>query len=143
MRVRRVSEYFHLIVRTVDKSGIIAERSALSFKRIGKNTGLIRAPQKRGERPGLIFRDGSFMNFREEVRIEKDGTITKIAYVYHYERPDRFFFRYEKLKEPHPDPFFEPRLHLHVREEEPRFPTHCTNLEELLGLVGAYFFRPA
>lgn len=142
-RLRNFSDYFHQVVSTIDKSGIVMDRSSLSHTYVDRRSGVVKAPRViRGERPGLVFRDGSTMNFWEKVRIEADGTITKIAYVYHYERPDGFFFRYEKLEEPHPDPFFEPRLHLHVREEEPRFPTHCTNLEELLGLVGAYFFRP-
>jgi len=141
MKVKRITEYFHWILGTIDKSGIVADRSAASFKVRSKCQAAVYAPRIRSQRSGLIFCDNSTLNLREEIRISRSGELDVISYVYHYERPDGFFFRYEKLAEPHPDPIFEPTLHLHVIHDAPRFPTHCTNLAQVLDVIRVNFFR--
>ena len=137
--------YFGWLVGLIDKTKMISDRSSLTCLPLGKHEGVVRAPKISGffepsMPPGLVFRDGSYLRFKEEIRIE-NGSYVLLSYAYHYERPDGYYFRYEKLKEPHADPVFEPQCHLHVCQDAPRFPTHSTCLAEVLGLIETNFFR--
>ncbi|GEM_PF-904712 len=128
------------------KLGIVRDRSALCFSQKNRDEGLVMAPREGGfAKPGtlpdgLIFVDGSFLRFRERIVIKKDGSIEWVFYNYHYQRPDDYFFRYDKLPQPHDNPIKEPQQHLHAVREEPRFPTHSTNLVELLDLIKCNFY---
>lgn len=147
--MKTFSRYFSWLIGTIDKSGIVIDRSSLMKIVREKRGGVIRAPgdggfAKEGVPPaGLIFVDGAFLRFEEEVVVARDGFITHVSYSYHYQRPDGYYFRYDKLKEPFDDPIKnirEPQLHLHVSSDAPRFNTHTTNLSQILDIIKYNFY---
>ncbi len=145
--MKNFSEYRSWLLGQIDKSGIIRDRSNICFSQKNRDEGLVSAPRESGfAKPGglpegLIFIDGAFLRFQERIIIKKDGSIERVFYSYHYQRPDGYFFRYDKLPRPHDNPIKEPQQHLHAVREEPRFPTHSTHLVELLDLIKYNFYR--
>ncbi|HEY86176.1 MAG TPA: hypothetical protein G4N96_13815 [Chloroflexi bacterium] len=114
-----------------------------------RNEGLVFAPRESGfAKPGaspigLIFIDGSSLRFQEYVIIQADGAVLRPLYSYHYQRPDGYYFRYDKLRRPFESPVKripEPQRHLQVTRPSPRFPTHSTHLAELLDLIKYNFY---
>ena len=132
---RTIQDYFRHIFSIVDKSGLVVDRRALG-RSGGKTSGQIIAPKEAGHPGipnGLLFWDGAVLNFLEEVDILPDGGFNIIRYNYHYQRPDGYFFRYDKIPPEIAEECNEPECHLHANIEDIRFPTHSTNLEEILG----------
>ncbi|HIE26768.1 TPA: hypothetical protein EYP66_05740 [Candidatus Poribacteria bacterium] len=78
---------------------------------------------------------------KEYVHIQDDGTYELIEYNYHYQRPDSYFFRYDKVRPEVAGISHEPECHLHANIENIRFPTHCTNLEEILETIRRNFYQ--
>jgi len=146
MKLDSFRHYFGWLVGLIDKTGMISDRSSLTCLPLDKREGIVRAPKmtgffEPGKPPGLVFKDGSFLRFKEEVQVAKGGSYVLLSYAYHYDTPDGYYFRYEKLRKPHSDPVFEPQRHLHVWQDAPRFPTHSTCLDEILTLIKVNFFR--
>lgn len=146
MGFKTFHQYYGWLVGLIDKTEVMADRSCLTCLPLSRQEGVVRAPKitgffVAGQPPGLLLKDGSFLRFKEEVCLQDDGSFVLLSYAYHYERPGGYYFRYEKLKEPHPDPAFEPQRHLHVLQDAPRFPTHSTSLEEVMAIIKANFFR--
>ena len=143
------SQYVSWVLGIIDSSGIVSDRSQFARIRSSRSAGILMAPARSGfarsgsEPIGLIFIDGAFLRFIEQVVIRDDGAVIREMYSYHYQRPDGYFFRYDKLIRPLDEPIqrvLEPQRHLHVGQSSPRFPTHSTNLEEVLGLIKHNFY---
>jgi hypothetical protein len=130
------SKYYSWLLGIIDKSGIVSDRSTMTRRQTSKFSGRILAPDERGfAKPalsptGLIFVDGAYLRFLEEIVIV-NREVQHLTYSYHYQRPDGYYFRYDKLSQPFEDPverILEPQRHLQVAQPAPRFPTHSTNL---------------
>lgn len=143
------SRYYSWLLGLIDKSGIVRDRSTVARRQTSKFAGRILAPEEDGfARPGtppagLIFLDGAYLRFLEEIVISPDGDVQRLVYSYHYQRPDGYYFRYDKLEHPIDDPvkrILEPQRHLQVAQPTPRFPTLSTNLAELLALIKHNFY---
>ena len=128
-RVRRFSNYVTWLLGVMDTSGIVKDRSQVSRLQLNRREGEVMAPKitgmaKSGVAPmGIIFEDDSFLRFIEKVRIELDGSVTLKSYSYHYQRPDGYYFRFDKLEQPFADSskrIIEPQRHLHVAQLTPR-----------------------
>lgn len=139
MGIRNWSDYKRYIRNVIIDYGfrniIVGEipLSIVSHPEIPKNIGgviLTRAP-------GLRFKDGAHLTFRELVKVENETIISEV-YTYHYERPGGYFFRYEK--EPTENPLRKPEFHLHVILDVPHFNAPCVNLEKVLQLVEVNFY---
>ncbi len=104
---------------------------------------------------GIVFRDGSFLTFKEIFRYDYPSedvagpSIIRIEYSFHYQTPLRhFFFRYDF----HPDlgdPLTHPLHHLHAGgwltetdalPSTPRFPASEMTLGEGLDLIRVNYF---
>lgn len=143
------SDYVSWLLGIIDTAGIVRDRSMVARVQHSRHAGLVVAPKESGlAKPGtppigLVFIDDAFLRFQEYVIIQSDGSITRQFYTYHYQRPDGYYFRYDKLKQPFDDPtkqILEPQRHLQVAQPAPRFPTHSTNLTELLALIKHNFY---
>lgn len=143
------SDYMSWLLGIIDTSGIVRDRSTVTRIQDSRQTGLVMAPRESGfAKPsvppiGLVFIDDAFLRFQEYVAIQSDGSILRQYYTYHYQRPDGYYFRYDKLERPFNDPIqriLEPQRHLQVAQTAPRFPTHSTNLAELLTLIKHNFY---
>ncbi len=148
--MKHFSDYASWLLGVIDSSGIVRDRSAVARVQKGRMRGWIMAPADGGfAKPGapamgLIFLDGAFLRFQEHVVMNRDASISRLSYSYHYQRPDGYYFRYDKLEHPFADPakhIIEPQRHLHVAQSAPRFPTHSTNLTEVLDLIKWNFYR--
>ncbi|MBS1251020.1 MAG: hypothetical protein MAG451_00049 [Anaerolineales bacterium] len=142
--MKHFSEYYRWALGVIDKSGIVQDRSSLHRQYVSRTEGIVRAPKaggfaKPGASPaGLIFIDDAFLRFEERIVIERDGTIFHVFYTYHYQQPNGWYFRYDKLESPFKDlakTVIEPQCHLHVAQNAPRFNTNATNLAEVLDLI--------
>lgn len=89
--------------------------------------GIIRARD-----PDLVFRDGAKLALYEKVQVI-DNEISLLNYSYQYERPNGYFFRYER--EDTTDPIRKPEYHLHVILDLPHFVAPPVNLEIILKLI--------
>ena len=147
--MRSFSEYYSWLLGVIDRSGIVRDRSGMAKRPTGKFTGHIFAPTERGfAKPGaspmgLIFVDGAYMRFRENVRIGRRGGVERLAYSYHYQRPDGYYFRYDLRERPFENPIkciIEPQRHVQVAQPAPRLPTHSTNLTELMDIIKYNFY---
>lgn len=147
--MKDLSHYFSWLLGIIDTSGMVRSRASLTRRWIGKMEGYVLAPAEGGfarvgmPPVGLIFVDGAFLRFKEHIVIQPDRTVEHISYSYHYQRPDGYCFRYDKLERPFDNPvkrILEPRQHLQVLHPAPRFPTHSTNLRELLALIKHNFY---
>ena len=148
--MKRFSNYASWLLGVIDSSGIVRDRSAVARVQKGRRRGWIMAPTDSGfakssaPAMGLIFLDGAFLRFQEHVMINRDASISRLGYSYHYQRPDGYYFRFDKLEQPVAYPakrLIEPQRHLHVAQSAPRFPTHSTNLAEVLVLIKWNFYR--
>jgi hypothetical protein len=72
----------------------------------------------RAKNPDLIFRDGARLKVYEEVRVI-NNEVHRLNYSYHYERPNGYFFRYER--EETTDLIRKPEYHMHVILNLPHF----------------------
>ena len=147
--MKHFSDYVSWLLGVIDSSGIVRDRSMVARVQHSRRAGLIMAPRESGfAKPGmapigLIFIDDSFLRFQEYVVIQNDGSVLRRFYTYHYQRPDGYYFRYDKLERPFDDPvkrILEPQRHLQVAQPAPRFPTHSTNLSEVLALIKHNFY---
>lgn len=89
--------------------------------------------------PALVFRDGARLEIYEEVRIV-NNEIHRLEYSYHYERPNGYFFRYER--EETSDLVRKPEYHMHVIIDLPHFNAPPINLETTLQLIVVNFYSP-
>jgi len=96
--------------------------------------GIIRARD-----PHLTFRDGARLTIYEKVQVI-DQEVQRLKYTYHYERPNGYFFRYER--EESDDLIRKPEYHLHVVLNLPHFNAPPVNLEIILRLIAANFYSP-
>ncbi len=87
----------------------------------------------------LLFRDGATLKIYEEVRIV-NNEIHRLKYSYHYQRPNGYFFRYER--EETDDPIRKPEYHMHAVLNLPHFNAPSVNLEIILQLMVANFYLP-
>jgi len=147
--MKQFSTYVSWLLGVIDTSNIVRDRSTVARVQHSRQEGLVFAPRESGfARPGaspigLIFIDGSFLRFQEYVIIRADGMVLRPFYSYHYQRPDGYYFRYDKLRRPVDLPvkrILEPQRHVQVARPAPRFPTHSTHLAELLDLIKYNFY---
>ncbi len=89
--------------------------------------------------PALAFRDGARLKLYEEIRVV-NKEIHLLYYSYHYERPNGYFFRYER--ENTADPIRKPEYHMHVILDLPHFNAPPVDLEIILQLIVANFYSP-
>lgn len=89
--------------------------------------------------PRLNFRDGATLSVLEEVRIINSEP-QLLRYSYHYERPNGYFFRYER--EDTIDPIRKPEYHMHVILNLPHFNAPPVDLEIILKIIVANFYSP-
>lgn len=89
--------------------------------------------------PRLSFRDGATLSVLEEVRIINSEPHL-LRYSYHYERPNGYFFRYER--EESTDLIRKPEYHMHVVLNLPHFNASPADLEIILKLIVANFYSP-
>jgi hypothetical protein len=89
--------------------------------------------------PALVFRDGAKLEIYEEVRVV-NNEIQRLEYSYHYERPNGYFFRYER--EETSDLVRKPEYHMHVVLNLPHFNAPPVDLEIVLKLIVANFYSP-
>lgn len=94
--------------------------------------GIIRARD-----PDLVFRDGAKLALYEKVQII-NNEIHLLNYSYHYERPNGYFFRYER--EDTVDPIRKPEYHMHVILDLPHFVAPPVNLEIILKMIAVNFY---
>jgi hypothetical protein len=94
--------------------------------------GIIRARD-----PDLTFRDGARLKLYEKVQLV-NNEIQLLKYSYHYERPNGYFFRYER--EDTTDPIRKPEYHMHVILDLPHFVAPPVNLEIILKLIANNFY---
>ena len=87
----------------------------------------------------LIFRDGAKLKLYEEVRVV-NNEIHRLKYSYHYERPNGYFFRYER--EETSDLIRKPEYHMHVVLNLPHFNAPPVDLEIIFKLIVANFYSP-
>ena len=84
----------------------------------------------------LRFVDGAVLRFKEDILLVS-REIKRLTYSYHYER-ENTFFRYDK--DPSVIRTNHALCHLHAHNEEPRFPTHETSLEEVFQFILAVYY---
>ncbi len=89
--------------------------------------------------PRLSFRDGATLSVLEEVRIINFEP-QLLRYSYHYQRPNGYFFRYER--EETSDLIRKPEYHMHVVLNLPHFNAPPVDLEIMFKLIGANFYSP-
>ena len=87
--------------------------------------------------PPLRFKDGARPRVLEVVRVIK-STIELLRYTYHYERPNGYFFRYER--EYTTDLIRKPEYHMDVILDLPHFVAPPVNLEIILKLIANNFY---
>jgi hypothetical protein len=118
------------------RQGIIIGEIPLRFSQVEKipvnEGGVIFA-----RNPDLVFRDGARLKLYEEVSVV-DKEIHRLYYSYHYERPNGYFFRYER--EESTDLIRKPEYHMHVILDLPHFNAPPVNLEIILQLIVANFY---
>lgn len=147
---RIIRDYFGMFAGILDKSGIVADRSQLRpnpfSQRIQAGTTLTRMWD---EPDGIRFIDDSQLTFYEQVDVI-DAQIIRTSYTYRFVSKDRkFAFRYDKdskqgganvWKKPNGELMWHPLHHLHFHDEEdPRYKTHETSLEEILIFISMSF----
>jgi hypothetical protein len=91
------------------------------------------------EHPGIQFKDSSHLIARETVRRVGNSLVCE-KYDYHYERPNGYFFRYDR--EPTIDPVRKPEFHLHVITNLPHYPSCAMTLEKILEFIKVNFYSP-
>jgi hypothetical protein len=101
-------------------------------------------PTKEGGRvfaknPDLVFRDGARLKLYEKIQVV-NAEIHRLKYSYHYERPNGYFFRYER--EETSDLVRKPEYHMHVVLNLPHFNASPVDLEIILKLIAANFYSP-
>ncbi|MCI0693665.1 DUF6516 family protein [candidate division KSB1 bacterium] len=94
--------------------------------------GIIRARD-----PDLVFRDSAKLALYEKVQVV-NNEIHLLNYSYHYERPNGYFFRYER--EGTTDPIRKPEYHMHVILDLPHFVAPPINLEIILKMIAVNFY---
>jgi len=129
-------KFIRALVTEYGRKGILNGTTPVKFlpaEGISPNDGgVIRA-----KNPDLIFRDGARLKVYEEVRVV-NNEIQCLYYSYHYERPNGYFFRYER--EETIDPIRKPAYHMHVILDLPHFNAPPVNLETILQLIAANFY---
>lgn len=91
----------------------------------------------RAKDPSLKFKDGAILLLQEEVRIA-NNEVELLRYSYHYERPNGYFFRYER--ESTTDSLRKPEYHMHVILDLPHFAAPSVNLEIILKMIAVNFY---
>ena len=120
-----ITDYFRQIEQIISNCPAIISKSIL-FDQRTKYIGFIKGT--------LIFRDGSKLYFKEFV--DTESKITKYKYGYHYQKGNKFIFRYDN--HPHPTRKNIPYYHKHVFNEENIIPASVPNLEDILKEIIIY-----
>jgi transposase InsO family protein len=130
MHFRNVREYYNHVRSQVALKQLLSEYHKIQLHIPNRNVGIVRADS-------IEFSDGATLRFIEHVEIE-GYTIQRHSYSYHYSKGE-YFFRYDK--DPlNSRPFVHAECHLHVNEEEPRYITHETSIDEILEFIFACFY---
>ena len=87
--------------------------------------------------PGLRFKDGAVLQVLEIARVV-NAKIELLKYTYHYQRPNGYFFRYER--EDSADLIRKPEYHMHVILDLPHFPAPPSNLEIIFKVIANNFY---
>jgi hypothetical protein len=91
----------------------------------------------KGDTPGHFhFPSGSRLSFGITVR--RGDVCSLVSYRFHYQLPEDSspdFMRFDLNPEPHSDPLFEPRCHLHPGLEDVRLPTPAFTPFEVLDRI--------
>lgn len=136
-----VRDYVNYIRSIAIKSSVIKNAWDIKVYAISRKIAVIRA-----RNPNLEFSDGATLGFSEHIEILSDGSVIRKSYSYHYEsKENNFFFRYDK------DPkacfdrnnnyrFHHAENHLHVNQKSPRYITHATSFDEVLGFIVACYY---
>ncbi len=143
---RSIRLYFNDFEGILDKSGIVADRSALRKLPQAGIIHTVGGKQKQGKEPsGIQLVDGSTLSFTEQVEVQQ-GEIRIVNYTYRYlSKDNEFTFRYDKdtkfggedvVTKENGEVLWHPECHLHyLDKEDPRYKTHETNLEEILNFI--------
>ncbi|MGH7452639.1 MAG: toxin-antitoxin system TumE family protein [bacterium] len=91
----------------------------------------------RAKDPSLKFKDGAILLVQEEIRVV-NNQIELLRYSYHYERPNGYFFRYER--EDTTDTLRKPEYHMHVVLDLPHFVAPPVNLEIIIKMIAVNFY---
>lgn len=131
-------KHIRAIVTDYGRQGILVGAMPIKF---APDEGI---PTKEGGRvfardPDLVFCDGARLKLYEKVQVVKNE-IHRLKYSYHYERPNGYFFRYER--EETTDIIRKPEYHMHVVLNLPHFIAPAVNLEIILQLIVANFYSP-
>lgn len=87
--------------------------------------------------PSLKFKDGAHLRVLEIARVV-ESKVELARYTYHYERPNGYFFRYER--EETTDPARKPEYHMHAILNLPHFVAPPVNLEIILKMITVNFY---
>ncbi len=79
MPFHTIQEYYAHVRGKVARSGYSNDWSAIRFNPSGRTTGIVKATP-------LQFKDGSILNFYEEIVLNDVGIVFRPSYTYHYER---------------------------------------------------------
>jgi len=136
MAYRDIGEYHAHVINVVVNSDLTNEWHKI--KLVGKKGK--KKNSKEGScytKDGIRLNDGAIIILRETIIIE-DGRVNRKRYSYQYTKGD-YFFRYDKEPDAarHPDHAL---CHLHANQEEPRYISHETSLEEFIEFVKASFY---
>jgi hypothetical protein len=114
----KVTNHHHIVRVVVDKRN--------------QNAGTVFTPRHQP----LLFADGASLSLQEDILLV-NREIQRVKYSYHYERGNDFF-RYDK--DPSVVRVDHSLCHLHAHQEEPRFPSHETSLEEVFQFIIAVYY---
>jgi len=131
-------KHIRAIITEYGRQGILAGAMPVKFT---PEEGI---PAKEGgnvfaRNPNLVFRDGARLQLYEKIQVIKNE-VHRLKYSYHYERPNGYFFRYER--EETNDPIRKPEYHMHVILNLPHFNALPVDLEIILKLIVANFYSP-
>jgi hypothetical protein len=138
MTYAEYKSHIRAIIAEYGREGILVGATPVKFvsaEGISPNEGGIISARD----PRLIFRDGAKLKLYEEVRVI-DNEVHRLKYSYHYERPNGYFFRYER--EDTTDPIRKPEYHMHVILDLPHFNAPPVDLKTILKLIDVNFYSP-
>jgi hypothetical protein len=131
-------KHIRAILAEYGRQGIIVGSMPVKFSQtegIAANEGGIILAKE----PDLVFCDGAKLKLYEKVQVV-NKELHRLNYSYHYERPNGYFFRYER--ETTADQIRKPEYHMHVILNLPHFNAPPVDLETILKLIAANFYSP-
>jgi len=129
---------FRAVITKYGRQGILVGAMPVKFAR-ARSISTKEGGNVFAQDPGLIFRDGARLRVYEKVHVV-DNEIHRIEYSYHYQRPNGYFFRYER--EETIDLVRKPEYHLHVALNLPHYNAPPVDLGIILKLIVANFYSP-